>query len=213
MKENILIIGGGGHAKVIISILKRNDAYNIIGYTDKINKGTLLGIKYLGTDTVLSKFYKENICRKAILGVGQVLNNNFRQKVIKNILEIGFNFPAIISNTAIVNEDVEIGNGTVVFDGAIINTGTKIGKYSIINTGAIIEHDCQISDFTHIAPGAVLSGGVKVKKNTMIGAGATVIQNIKIGGNIIIGAGAVVIKDCNKKGIYAGVPSVKIDKK
>ena len=47
MKEKIVILGGGGHAKVIISILKKIDKYEIVGYTDLENKARSLELNIL----------------------------------------------------------------------------------------------------------------------------------------------------------------------
>lgn len=208
--KNIVIIGGGGHAKVLASVIKKNNDFSILGYTDKKDCGSLPGINYLGDDSLLEKLIIDKICNNAALGVGQINLNNKRRAIIKRLLNIGLEFPHVISKDSIIGNDVEIGNGTVVFDGVIINSGTKVGSFSIINTGVIIDHDCEIGDYTHIATGAVLSGGVKVKNNSMIGAGATIIQYKEIGERCMIGAGAVVTNNCFEQGIYVGIPAKKI---
>ena len=41
VKEKIVVIGGGDHARVVISILKKLGWYEIIGYTDLEHKGDL----------------------------------------------------------------------------------------------------------------------------------------------------------------------------
>ena len=208
--DNIVIIGGGGHAKVLINIIKKNNDFAITGYTDNNDCGEQLGIKYLGNDTILGELITNNKCSHAALGVGQINLNNKRYIITGSIKNLGYKFPAIISKDSIINEDVSIGEGTVVFDGVVINSGSKIGKFSILNTGVIIDHDCEIGDHTHIATGAVLSGGVKVRSNSMIGAGATVIQYKEIAESCMIGAGAVVTNDLKEPGVYAGIPAKKI---
>lgn len=208
--DNIVIIGGGGHAKVLVNVIKKNNDFTIIGYTDNNDLGNILGIKYLGTDTVLSELIKNNLCSYAALGVGQINLVNKRHVIIDSVKKLGYKFPAIISKGSIVNEDVKIGEGTVVFDEVVINSGSKIGNFSILNTGVIIDHDCEIGDYTHIATGAVLSGGVKVKGNSMIGAGATIIQYKEITESCMIGAGAVVTTDLRERGEYVGIPARRI---
>ena len=161
----IIVIGGGGHAKVLISILKKNAEYEVIGYTDPEDKGTLLGIPYLGKDEVIPSVMANANVQFAAMGVGSVNVNGYREMVFSNIKSFGIEFPAIISKDAIVNEEVEIGDGTVVFDGAVINSGSRIGAGVIINTHATVEHDCVIGDFTHVAPGSTLCGEVNVGRN------------------------------------------------
>lgn len=205
MKEKIVVIGGGGHAKVIISILKKLNNYEIVGYTDIESKGDILGIEYLGKDDKLNSLFSEGIIN-AVIGLGQIKSSALRRKIVDFCNSIDFNLPAIISPNAIINEDVRIGKGTVVMDGVTINSGSTIGECSIVNTNASIDHDCKIGDFTHIAPGVTLSGKVNVGNDVLIGTGSNIIQQINIPDKTIISAGSTVLQSINKKGIYRGNP-------
>jgi len=205
--EKIIVVGGGGHAKVVISILKKIGKYKIIGYTDIKNQGPILGIEYIGTDEEIIHY---NVSMAAI-GIGVLENFKNRYKIINNYIKKGFKFPSILSPDAIVNEDVSIGEGTVLMDGVVINSGTSIGNFSIINTRGSIDHDCKIGDFVHIAPGVTLSGGVRIGNNSLIGIGSTVVQYKTIAENCIIGAGTVITRDCLESGKYAGIPMKRID--
>ncbi|WKZ71055.1 MAG: acetyltransferase [Melioribacteraceae bacterium] len=206
MKDKIVVIGGGGHAKVIISILKKLYKYDIVGYTDLENKGEILGIPYLGNDDRLNSLYSDGVIN-AVIGLGQIKSAALRRKLVDRCKRIGFNLPAIVSPNAIINEDVSIGIGTVVMDGVTINSGSTIGEYSIVNTNASIDHDCSIGDFTHIAPGVTLSGEVNVGNDVLIGTGSNIIQQISIPDNTIISAGSTVLKSIIKNGIYRGNPA------
>ena len=206
MKEKILIIGGGGHAKVVISLLKKLNNYEIVGFTELEKKNNILGIKYLGTDEVLKDLFNDGI-KNAVIGLGQIKSSEIRKKIVKFASEIGFKFPSIISPNSIVNEEVIIGDGTIVMDGVVINSGSEIGKFSIINTNSSIDHDCKIGSFTHIAPGVTLSGEVNIGDNVLVGTGANVIQQISITDFSIISAGSSVQKSITEKGIYRGVPA------
>ena len=211
MKDKIIIIGGGDHAKVVISNIKKLDKYEIVGYTDLINKELVLGVEYLGNDEVLNDIIKKHKNCKAVIGVGCISVSNKRQRIYDKLKEIGFDLPVIISKNAIVNEEVTIGDGTVVLEGAIINVGSIIGKGVIVNTSAIVEHNCKVGDFVHLTAGAILGGGVTVGDNSMIGVGAIVIQYKKICDNCLIGAGTVVTRDILITGSYFGIPAKKIN--
>ena len=204
--DKIVVIGGGGHTKVVISILKKINTYEIAGYTDVKNRGEILGVKYIGNDSVLKNLYKNGI-KNAVLGLGFIKSNKKRKNVLEEISNIDFHYPAIISNNAVINEDVTIGMGTVIMDGVIINSGTKIGNFCIINTKSSIDHDCIIKNHTHIAPGVTLTGGVEIGNNVLIGTGANIIQYKKVVDNTIIGAGSTVVEDINEPGLYGGTPT------
>ncbi|MHC4807192.1 MAG: acetyltransferase [Planctomycetota bacterium] len=209
---DIVVIGGGGHAKVTISILKKLKSYRILGYTDLEDRGALLGVSFLGCDDRLTQLRDEYSCCAAVIGIG-MLNDSGKLKrveIFQLLKSLGFQMPPIVSPDAVVNEGVKIDSGTVVMDGVVINSGTSVGKGVILNTHCSIEHDCEIGSFTHIAPGAILSGDVVVAKEVLVGAGAVVCQNKLIGDDCVIGAGAVVITDCTDSGTYAGVPAKRI---
>jgi len=208
MKEKLVIIGGGGHAKVLISIIKKGFSYDIVGYVDKLNYGDILNVKYLGDD-----FWLEANCKSikyAALGIGQISLTENRNEVVNRILKIGYEFPKIISPYALVNDGVKIGDGVQVFDGAVINSSTEIDAFSIINTNSTIEHDCKIGKFCHIATGATLCGGVEIGDFSMIGSNSVVVQYKRIASRVLIGSGGVVVKDIIEAGSYVGNPVRKI---
>ena len=206
-KKKIILIGGGGHCKVVISILKKIDNFEIAGIIDNYKSESFInGIKIIGTDDDLKDIYKRGI-HNALITVGSIKDNTKRYRLFNMAKEIGYKFPVIISPEAIVNENVKIDEGTVIMPGCIINTNSNVKKNCIINTGAIIEHDCKIGDYCHIAPGVHISGTVNIGELSFIGIGATIIQGIKIGKNVTIGAGTVVIKDISDNVIAVGNPA------
>ncbi len=212
-KKKIVLIGGGGHCKVVISILKKLDNFEIEGIVDNYKAGSLIsGIKIIGTDNDLKDIHKSGI-NYALITVGSVRDNIKRYRLFNMAREIGYKFPSIISPEAIVDEIVRIDEGTVIMPGSIINIDSSIGKNCIINTGAIIEHDCKIGNHCHIAPGVHISGAVNISELSFIGIGATIIQGIKIGKNVTVGAGSVVIKDIPDNVIALGNPAKIVSNK
>ncbi len=195
--KRIVIIGGGGHAKVVIDAIKLSGTLKIAGIVDPgLAKGTkILDIEVLGDDSVLEGLRKEGI-ESAFIGVGSIGKEGvaIRKKIYEQLKGLGFELPVIKHPKAVVAGDVEIQEGTFIAGNAIINPGTKIRKNAIINTSSSIDHDCTIGDFVHIAPGAVLSGGVKVGNDTHIGTGAKIVQGIDVDENSFIKAGSLIHK-------------------
>jgi sugar O-acyltransferase (sialic acid O-acetyltransferase NeuD family) len=208
--SDIVVVGGGGHAKVVIGIFKRISECKIIGYTDISDKGTILGVSYLGSDQILRKIINERSNISAALGIGYLTISSKRKILAKYLQSLGYNLPMLLSPSAMINDQVNIERGSVVFDGAVINPGSRIGEFVIINTNSTIEHDVKIGNYVHIGPGAIICGGAVISDNSVVGAGATVIQNISIGESCIIGAGSTVITDILEPGIYVGSPARKI---
>jgi sugar O-acyltransferase (sialic acid O-acetyltransferase NeuD family) len=210
--HKIIVVGGGGHGKVVISLLKKLAHFTVSGYVDLVDHGDLLGIPYLGDDSALGDFFKLGMVHAA-LGLGQLQEAGHREKLAAKMVEIGYKFPLLVSPHAIVNEACRLGDGTVVMDGAVVQTGTMVGNFSIINTCATVDHDCRIGDNVHIAPGATLCGCVQIDSCCLVGSGATIVQGIHVAAQCHIGAGAVVTKNIYKQGTYAGVPARPIGDK
>lgn len=208
--KDIIVIGGGGHAKVIISILKRLNKFNIVGYTDPLDKGVLLGVRYFGPDVKIDEFLDKNLMISVVMGIGKLKIADLRRKIYNSLIQKGLHFPLIIAPTAVINQDVSISNGTVIMDGVVINSSVNIGELSIINTKSSIDHDSIIGDNVHIAPGVTISGGVSIGENCVIGVGSTIIQSISICSNSFIGAGSVVVNNIKIPGKYFGIPARRI---
>ncbi|XOQ58580.1 MAG: Acetyltransferase [Clostridium sp.] len=204
--KKIVIVGAGGHCKVIVDIIRSINQYEIVGITDKNIKGKLLDIPILGNDSILKELYDSKV-NYAFIGIGGLKNINIRNEIYNKLKKIGFKLPVLIHKKAIVSTYAKIHEGTCVMAGAIINAGTDIGRNCIINTGSIIEHDCKIGNNTHISPNSAIAGGVNIGFNTHIGIGSSIIQQRIIGNNVTIGAGAVVIDNIPNNSVAVGVPA------
>jgi len=207
-KKKIILIGGGGHCKVVISQLKKLAKFEIVGIVDNYKSigNTVMDIKVIGEDEDLRNLYRKDV-HYALITVGSIRDNTKRCKLFNMAKEVGYKFPVIISPTAMADESVKIGEGTVVMPGCVVNVDSSIGKNCIINTGAIIEHDCKIGNHCHIAPGAHLSGEVEIDDLSFIGIGSTIIQTIRIGKNVTVGAGSIVINDIQDNVAVVGNPA------
>lgn len=201
MYKEVIIIGAGGHGKVVADIVAKSKD-KIIGFLDDShNIDEILSYPVLGRICDCTKYQDKEF----FIAIG---NNELRKKIAKDYPMLKY-YTAIHPDTSIAT-NVEISKGTCVMAGAVINSSAKIGKHCIINTRSVIEHDNNISDFVHISPGAVLCGTVSVGEGTHIGGGVTVRNNINITSNVVVGIGTAVVSDINEAGTYCGVPAKKI---
>lgn len=201
-KEKILILGAGGHGKVILDILldlKRH----VVGFLDdnpdkKDNQ--ICGYKVLGDMSYL----KTHKGYTMAIGIG---DNFQRFNAARKIADLGIKTVTAIHPKSIISSNSSIGEGTIIMPGAIVNSGVFIDEGVVVNTGAIIDHDCRLDRYSHVWPGARLTGAVSLGEFSYVGAGATVIPNIKIGKNVLIGAGAVVISNIPNNVTAVGIPA------
>lgn len=207
MSVPVIILGAGGHAKVLIEALLASSAV-ITGVVDpnlKLAESSILGVQVLGGDEVVNEFPPSEI--QLVNGLGSVGFPVKRQQIFERFTSMGYNFATVIHPSVVIASDVVMGEGVQIMAGAVIQPGCIVGDNAIINTRASVDHDCNIGNHVHIAPGVTLSGGVTVGEASHIGTGATVIQGINIGGGCVIGAGALVLKDVPSFITVVGVPA------
>lgn len=199
--NRLVIIGAGGHGKVIADNALKN-GYTDICFVDDNATGSCMGFSIVGTSAELESL--DDGRTDFIIGVG---NNAIRKRIAE---AHNVNWVTLIHPSVQIAVNVTVGKGTVIMAGAVINTCVEIGEHCIINTCAVVEHDNAIEDYAHLSPGVKLSGSVTVGRNTWIGTGASIKNNVEICGKVIVGAGSVVIESITEEGTYAGVPVRKI---
>jgi UDP-N-acetylbacillosamine N-acetyltransferase len=205
--KDIVIVGAGGHARVVADVIRLRGQYHIHGFVDGLDTGRH-GTAFedsivIGGEETLPNVIREGVGH-AIVAIG---DNAARVRVARQLVQLGFELPVLIHPSAVIAASVTIGSGTVVFAGAIINSAASIGGNSIINTGATIDHDCLIGDGVHIAPGVNVAGNVTIGAGSLIGVGAAVKPGITIGRGVTVGVGAAVISDVADGKTVVGVPA------
>lgn len=206
MKAPVVVVGGGGHARVVLDILTHDGRFEVAGFTSVTREeqtAAMFKCPYLGDDSELPALVKKGITN-AFVAIG---DNACRKACFEQVGRLGFTLINAISRDARISDYAVIGTGVAVMPGAIINAGSRIGDGVIVNTNASVDHDCDVGDFAHIAPGCVLAGTVSVGAGVLLGAGCRVIPGIRIGAGTVIGAGAAVIRDIPGDSLAVGVPA------
>jgi len=196
----IVILGAGGHAKVVLAAALAARWHCVALYDDDESKrGTkLLGVEVLGRLPLPD----ELAGRWVVLGFGR---NAFRKEVAKRYPSS--HWATVVHPAAVVHDSAVLGEGTVVFGGAILQPDSRIGCHSILNTSSSVDHDCILGDFVHIAPGTHLAGGVSLGSGVFMGIGTAVIPGIKVGPGSEVGAGATVVNDVPANVRVMGTPA------
>lgn len=199
----LLILGAGGHGKVVAEIAEYMNKWNEISFLDdNLDLKEVNGHKVIGAISD----YKQHRHKYeyAFVAIG---NNKLRLSLIEELIKNEFEIPILIHPFTAVSNKVKIDIGTVVVAGAIINTNTSIGKGCIINTTSSVDHDCVVGDGVHISSGANIGGTTTIGKHSWISIGSSVINNINIGENVLVASGASVISDIKDSVLVGGVPA------
>jgi sugar O-acyltransferase (sialic acid O-acetyltransferase NeuD family) len=192
---SLLIIGAGGHGKVVAEIALAS-GYSDISFLDDAwpekSKNGAWDVRGKPTISQTPTFcaFGSNAARERLFS-----DFNLR------------NVPVLTHSSAIVSPSSRISEGTLLVAGTIVNADACIGRGVILNTACSVDHDCEVDDFAHISPGARLAGGVKIGKRSWIGIGAVVREGIHIGDDVVVGAGSVVVEDIENGAKVCGVPA------
>lgn len=201
MNKPVIVLGGGGHARVLLAMLRRLQV-EVLGVVDPglAIGGDCLGYPVLGGDEVILGFDSGAI--ELVNGIGSIpRDKGARARLFNAFSDRGYRFKSVVDADAWLAEGVAIANGTQVMAGVIIQAGTIIADNCIVNSGAIIEHDCRLAEHCHVAPGATVCGGVHLGEAVHVGAGSVITQGVQVGSHSVIGAGAVLTRDVGSRRI------------
>lgn len=199
-----IVVGGGGHAAVVIECLRATGAFDVVGIVDADPAAaSVLGVPLIGSDCDLASLRSTGI-ESAVVGLG---SNALRLRLGDHLMALGFALPVITHPGAIVSPSATLGVGTVVMAGAIVQARSRIARLCIINTGARVDHDAELAEAVHIAPGACLAGCVEVGARALLGVNSAVRPGMSIGADAVVGAASAVTSRIESGMRVGGVPA------
>ena len=197
--SSVLVIGAGGHAKVVIATL-RTSGLEVTGVLD--DRIETWGRSVLGCPVLGGLEQLEQASGRAVLAIG---SNTARRDIAARFPDT--EWTSAIHPAATVHESVKVGAGTVIFAGAVVQPDTVLGRHVIVNTGATVDHDCVLGDYVHVAPGVHLAGTVRLEEGVFLGVGCVVTPGVTVGSWTTVGAGAVVVRPLPANTVAMGSPA------
>ncbi len=203
MSSRLLILGAGGHGRVVADAAL-DCGYGEVAFLDDARTPQEAGEDFAVLGPIDALAAMRGGWPRAFVGIG---DNHRRLALLDRLIGEGFEVPSIVHPTARISRAARVGTGVYVGPMAVVNTGAVLGDGVIVNTGACIDHDCRIGAGTHVAPGAALSGRVVTGRGVWLGTGCAIRQDVVIGDGAVVGVGAAVV--CNLAGgaTYVGVPA------
>lgn len=177
MKQRIVIIGAGGHGRVVADAIVSQDKYELIGFVDAALD---IGTEILSGFKVIEKQNNLHLIKEKtdtfIVAIG---NNVVREKVYQlasQILEPGI----VVHSSSIIGSDVTIGKGSVVLANTVINASSSIGNNTIVNTATVVDHDSSIGNNVHLSIGTMVGSNSKIGNGCTTEVGAAIQSFSKI---------------------------------
>ncbi len=204
-RKSAVIIGCGGHARTVISLIEECEKYFIKGLVDiePEDMTEINGYKILGGLDTLDLLGDSSI----FLAIG---NNENRRSLYDKFIAKRRRLPNLFSVNSYIHESTRMGIANLIGTHCYLGPNVEIGNNNIINTGSIIEHETVIGCNTHVGPGSVVAGRVIIGSNSFIGVGCRIGDKVQIGNDVKVGAGAVVLDDLPGPGTYVGAPARKV---
>ncbi|MCC3375556.1 acetyltransferase [Cohnella sp. REN36] len=207
-RQALILIGAGGHGKVVAEAAAASGKYRIAAiaddkYDSERVEGGVLRVPVSEVPRLIGRLDDVQL----FLAVGA---NAVRERLEARLGLSAEWYATIVHPAAVVSPSARLGRGTVLLAGAVLNADAKVGRHAIVNSRAVVEHDCDVGDYVHVSPAAALAGGVTVETGAHVGIGANVLPGLTIGAWSTLGAGAAAIRDVPARCTAVGVPASHI---
>lgn len=207
LSSRVLILGAGGHGRVVLDILQQSGHSDVAGFLDnnvEIHGRRIDGVPVLGGIADVARLAAEHDARSIVIAIG---DNGVRRGLARSIRRLGLELVNAIHPSATIAASATLGRNVVAAAGVVVCAHCQIGDSVILNTGCIVDHQTMVGEGAHICPGVRVAGRVKIESGAFLGIGSTVIPKVIIGCEAVVGAGAVVIGDVDAMSTVVGVPA------
>jgi sugar O-acyltransferase (sialic acid O-acetyltransferase NeuD family) len=209
-QPRVLILGAGGHGRVVLDILLQAGRQHVVGFLDNnvdFHGRRVDGLPVLGAIPDLPALAETHDIDGALVAIG---DNGVRRGVARELERLGIELINAVHPSATLAHNAMLGRNVVVAAGVVVCAHCQIGDSVILNTGCIVDHQTMVGEGSHICPGVRIAGRVKIEPGAFVGIGATVVPKITLGCESIIGAGSVVTEDVPPLATVVGVPARQI---
>lgn len=202
--NSLLIIGSGGHGRVVLDIALSTGRYSQIDFATNVDNPDPIGDFRILDERELSPELIASGYESVAVAIG---DNRARLSKARLLVSFGAHLPALVHPSAVVSPSASLGVGTVVCAGAVVNASARTGAACIVNTGAVVEHECVLEDGVHMSPGSLLGGGCIVGEEAWLCIGSSAVDHVRVAPGSVLAGGSCLVVDADEPGLYAGVPA------
>ncbi len=202
MSQSLLILGAGGHGRVVADTAAMAGWDKIAFLDDNATASSATCWPVIGP--IESLVVNACMFDAAIVAIADCA---CREALMQQLDQAGVGLATVIAPSAVVSPRASIAPGCMILAGAVVQIGAKIGAGCIVNTSSTVDHDCELGPCVHVAPGAHVAGAVTIGARSWIGLGATVNENLTLGEACTVGASAAVVTDVAPGATVMGVPA------
>jgi sugar O-acyltransferase (sialic acid O-acetyltransferase NeuD family) len=198
MKKKLVIIGTGNTAEQIMNAAINTGIYLPIGFA--VNEKYHTVAEIYGLPVYVLEHIEESLNAadtEFFVAIQWNRLNADRRVVYESLKQKGYKFAKIIARSAILQDNVQIGENCWVSELAVIEANVIVGNNTFIKSNAVITHNVNIGKHCFIGAKSVIGGYTEIGENCFVGLGAIIHNNIKLGVSCLIPAGAIIKMNLN----------------
>jgi sugar O-acyltransferase (sialic acid O-acetyltransferase NeuD family) len=168
MNPKIVIIGAGGHAKVVCDAIFSKNEFTIVGFVDA---NVPVGTEVMnGLKVILPQQKLEELKGQAEYFIVAIGNNKVREDLFKRLS--GILKPAtVIHAKAVIAPSAVIKEGSVFLANSVVSAFCSIGENSIINAGVVVDHESVVGNHVHLSIGTLVGSNSVIPDHAVTGIG------------------------------------------
>lgn len=202
--KSLLIIGCGGHGKVVYDCASLMGKYGRIAFASNLDEPSPVDGVPVYQESEVLPMLSSRAFDEAFVAIG---DNAARRFKCDDLRDAGVSQATLIHPSAYVSSSAAVGPGSVILANAVVNASARIGVGCIVNSGAIVEHDCVVGNYAHMSPRACIGGWTRVGEGSWLCIGSVVSDRVNISGKVTLGAGCTLLDDAEVPGLYVGSPA------
>ncbi len=204
----LILTGGSGAVLAIDTISTKNnqEAVGILDDTPKLVGKTIVGIPIWGPIEEVFQLHKKNIFDGAIIPLGSNLLQ--KKKMFCKLKNSGIPFANVIHSSAIISNNVKMGEGNIILPNCHIGPFATIGDNNYFAASVNIDHDNIIGSHCRFGPGVMLSGNITVSDQVQFGTGVFIEPGLTIGEKSILESGTIITKNVPPNSIVKSAASI-----
>ncbi len=134
-----------------------------------------------------------------------------RRRCSEIIQDRGGQFTTLIHPTAVLGDEVELGDGVILCPYSVVSGHNRLGRGVVVNLHSTVDHDATVGDWTQINCHCDLTGGVTVGSEVWFGSRVSIAPGLRVGDKAYLGIGSVILRDVEPGAKVFGVPAKRIE--
>lgn len=210
--KKLVIVGNSSYSRMMKKYIDLTDYGKVEAYAvdteyiqvEKIDELPVISFEELRENYSCDEFF-------LIMGIGYTQMSEVRKRIFEQCKSWGYRFENFIHPTAIISEDVVLGEGNNILEGVILEAGVIAGNANLFFGGSMIGHESAVGDYNTFAGKSMLAGCVTVKDNCFFGVSSAVKDHVTIEDYVLLGALAYGFQDMKAYSVVVPAKSVVLE--